>query len=86
MSSVPEPGLGFATGSRLAAPVGRVTRTDRVGVVAECDAGWRARVSCRVHPVLQPMVRLCRRSTVGEPALGPVLDLILNETRFGVVI
>ena len=59
--------------------------TYRVGVVAECYAGWRARVSCRVHPVLQRMVRLRRRSTVGEPALGPVLDLIRNETRFVVV-
>ena len=48
----------------------------RVGVLAECDAGWRARVSCRVHhgPVgsqrPQPTVRLRRRSTSGEPVPG----------------
>ena len=48
----------------------------RVGVVAECDPGWLARVSCRVHRSLvrsrrlQPTVRLRRRSTSGEPAPG----------------
>ena len=48
----------------------------RVGVVAECDPGWLARVSCRVHRSLvrsrrlQPTVRLRRRSTSGEPVPG----------------
>ena len=48
---------------------------DRVRVVAECDAGWRARMWYRVHRRLvrsrrlQPTVRLRRRSTRGEPAL-----------------
>ena len=44
----------------------------RVGVVAECDPGWLARASCRIHRRLvrsqrfQPTVQLRRRSMCGE--------------------